>query len=57
MGVELAGILHGLGALTTQLYRGDLFLRGSDDDFRKTLADEMRTRGVYLLFMTDFPSI
>ena len=36
--VEFAGILHGLGARVTQLYRGPLFLRGFDDDVRAHLA-------------------
>jgi glutathione reductase (NADPH) len=57
IGVEFAGIFHGLGARTTQLYRGELFLRGFDDDIRKTLADEMRKRGVDLRFMTDITDI
>jgi glutathione reductase (NADPH) len=48
--VEFAGILHGLGVAVTQLYRGPLFLRGFDDDVRRTLADEMRKRGVDLRF-------
>ena len=50
IGVEFAGIFNGLGAQTTQLYRGELFLRGFDDDIRKTLADEMRKRGIDLRF-------
>jgi glutathione reductase (NADPH) len=57
IGVEFAGIFHGLGAHTTQLYRGELFLRGFDDDIRKTLADEMRKRGVDLRFNTDIAKI
>ena len=57
IGVEFAGIFHGLGAQTTQLYRGELFLRGFDDDIRKTLADEMRKRGVDLRFNTDIRKI
>ena len=52
IGVEFAGIFHGLGAQTTQLYRGDLFLRGFDDDIRRTLADEMLKRGVDVRFKT-----
>ena len=32
--VEFAGIFNGLGAKTTQLYRGPLFLRGFDADIR-----------------------
>jgi glutathione reductase (NADPH) len=57
VGVEFAGIFHGLGVDTTQLYRGDLFLRGFDDDIRKILADEMRKRGVDLRFNTDLVKI
>jgi glutathione reductase (NADPH) len=50
IGVEFAGIFHGLGAHTTQLYRGKSFLRGFDDDIRLALADEMRKRGIDLRF-------
>ncbi len=48
--VEFAGIFHGLGAEVVQLYRGPLFLRGFDHDLRKTLAEEMRKKGVDLRF-------
>ncbi len=48
--VEFAGILHGMGAQVTELYRGPLFLRGFDDDVRETLADEMRKKGMDLRF-------
>ena len=57
IGVEFAGIFHGLGAETTQLYRGELFLRGFDDDIRNTLADEMRKRGIDLRFKADITKI
>ena len=57
IGVEFAGIFHGLGAETTELYRGELFLRGFDDDIRKTLADEMRKRGINLRFNADIARI
>ena len=57
IGVEFAGIFNGLGAHTTQLYRGELFLRGFDDDIRKTLADEMRKRGIDLRFNSRITSI
>jgi glutathione reductase (NADPH) len=57
IGVEFAGILHGMGAAVTQLYRGELFLRGFDDDVRSTLASEMRKRGVDLRFGTDVTRI
>ena len=57
IGVEFAGIFNGLGAQTTQLYRSELFLRGLDDDIRKTLADEMRKRGIDLRFNSRITSI
>lgn len=57
IGVEFAGILHGLGAHITQLYRGELFLRGFDDDIRRTLAEEMRKRGIDLRFNRDIKRI
>jgi len=57
IGVEFAGIFHGLGAHTTQLYRGASFMRGFDDDIRTTLAVEMRKRGVDLRLETDIHTI
>ena len=57
IGVEFAGILHGLGAQTVQLYRGELFLRGFDDDLRITLAGEMRKRGIDVRFGADITQI
>jgi glutathione reductase (NADPH) len=50
---EFAGIFHGLGVKVAQLYRGDLFMRGFDDDLRVMLADEMHKRGVDLRFKAD----
>ena len=55
--VEFAGILHGLGVDTTLVYRGELFLRGFDAETREILAEEMRNKGVKLLFNTDINSI
>ena len=55
--VEFAGIFHGMGAHTTQLYRGDLFLRGFDGDLRRALAREMRKRGIDLRFGADVARI
>ena len=45
---EFAGILHGLGCQVTQIYRGDLFLRGFDGDIRQFVAEQMRGQGVDL---------
>ena len=50
IGVEFAGIFHGLGAHVNLVHRGPLFLRGFDDDMRRTLADEMRKRKIELHF-------
>jgi glutathione reductase (NADPH) len=50
IGVEFAGIFHGLGAKVTLVHRGPLFLRGFDDDLRQTLAGEMRKREIELHF-------
>jgi glutathione reductase (NADPH) len=48
--VEFAGIFSGLGSRVTLAHRGDLFLRGFDDDIRRGLAAEMPKRGVTLRF-------
>ena len=55
--VEFAGIFHGLGVDTTLIYRGPLFLRGFDDDLREKLAEEMRKKGIKLLFNTNISTI
>jgi glutathione reductase (NADPH) len=52
IGLEFAGIFHGLGAHVTVVHRGDIFLRGFDDDLRSGLAVEMRQRGIDLRFET-----
>jgi glutathione reductase (NADPH) len=48
--VEFAGIFRGLGARVTLVHRGNLFLRGFDDDLRAALAAEMRKRDIDLRF-------
>ena len=55
--VEFAGIFHGLGVDTTLVYRGDLFLRGFDQEMREFLAGQMRQKGTKLLFNTRINSI
>jgi glutathione reductase (NADPH) len=57
IGVEFAGIFHGLGVEVTQLYWEALFLRGFDDDCRKSLAGEMRKKGIDLRFNADIEKI
>ena len=57
IGVEFAGIFAGLGAQVTQIYRGELFLRGFDQDVREHLATEMRRGRVDLRFETNITRI
>lgn len=55
--VEFAGILAGLGVETTLLYRGDMFLRGFDDDVRHFTLQEMRKKGIDLRFNVTIDSV
>lgn len=55
--VEFAGIFNGLGADTSLLYRGDLFLRGFDKAVRTHLVQELTKRGLQLEFNTDIVQI
>ena len=55
--VEFASIFNGLGARTSLLYRGDLFLRGFDKAVRLHLQDELNKRGVDLQFNSDITRI
>ena len=54
---EFAGIFNGLGAQVTQLYRGELFLRGFDQDIRRHAAREIAKSGVDLRFNSQVTSI
>ena len=55
--VEFAGIFNGLGAHTTQLYRGPMFLRGFDADIRAHAAREIAKSGVDLRFGVNVTAI
>ena len=55
--VEFAGIFQGFGSETHLLYRGDLFLRGFDQDIREFTAAEMTKKGVNLQFNTNVTAI
>jgi glutathione reductase (NADPH) len=57
IGLEFAGIFHGLGAKTRLLHRGPLFLRGFDDDVRQAMAAEMPKKGIELRFNVEIESI
>jgi glutathione reductase (NADPH) len=55
--VEFASIFHGLGAETTLMYRGDMFLRGFDGSVRTHLHEELAKRGMGIRFNTDIERI
>jgi len=48
--IEMAGILNGLGVDTTLVYRGDLFLRGFDEEVRTFVKEEVLKKGIKLKF-------
>ncbi|HEX8592923.1 MAG TPA: glutathione-disulfide reductase [Pseudomonas sp.] len=48
--VEFASIFHGLGAETTLMYRGEMFLRGFDSSVRTHLHEELTKRGMDVRF-------
>jgi glutathione reductase (NADPH) len=52
IGVEFAGIFHGMGARVTLVHRRALLLSGFDDDVREVLGSEMQKRGVELRMQT-----
>ncbi len=55
--VEFAGIFAGLGAKTELIYRGDLFLRGFDEEVRQFVAKEVTKKQVKLNFNCDIKAI
>jgi glutathione reductase (NADPH) len=55
--VEFASIFHGLGASTTLLYRGELFLRTFDRAVREHLRDEFLRKKLDLRFKVDIVAI
>jgi len=48
--IEMAGILNGLGVDTTLVYRGNLFLRGFDEEVRAFVKEEVLKKGIKLQF-------
>lgn len=54
---EFASIFHGLGCEVTQLYRGELFLRGFDRGIREHIALTLRAKGLDLRFNADVERI
>lgn len=55
--VEFASIFQGLGAQTSLLYRGEMFLRGFDGAVRRHLREELDKKGLDLQFNSDIERI
>ena len=55
--VEFASVFHGLGSQTQLAYRGDLFLRGFDNDVREHLHQELLKKDMTLRFNCDVQRI
>jgi glutathione reductase (NADPH) len=55
--VEFAGIMNGMGAEVTQLYRSEKILRGFDEDVRDVLSAEIVKKGIDLRVNTNITSI
>jgi len=55
--VEFAGILRGLGCEVTQLYRGEMILRGFDTETAAFLVEQMRHKGIDLRLQSDIARI
>jgi glutathione reductase (NADPH) len=52
IGLEFAGILHGLGVDVTIVHRGPRLLRGFDEDLEMGVAEAMSARGIKLMLNT-----
>lgn len=55
--LEFASIFNGLGSETHVSYRGDLFLRGFDQEVREHMRDLMAGKGVKLHFNTNLQAV
>lgn len=55
--LEFASIFNGLGSETHLSYRGELFLRGFDQEVREHVRDSMLDKGVQIHFNSDVQSI
>ncbi len=54
---EFAGIFKGMGVDVTQIYRGDMILRGYDMEVREAIVAHMRDRGMNVLLDTDVAKV
>ena len=55
--IEFASIFHGLGCESTLVYRGDLLLRGFDQEVREHIAETLTNKGLDLRFNADVARI
>jgi glutathione reductase (NADPH) len=55
--VEFACLMQRLGVRVTLVYRGEMILRGFDDDVRRTLTEAMLRSGIEILTRADLVSI
>jgi glutathione reductase (NADPH) len=55
--LEFAGILNGLGAEVTVVYRRTGVLRGFDDDVRTAVQEELEAKGITFVFETVFERV
>lgn len=54
---EFATIFNGLGSTVTQYYRGEMILRGFDDDIQKHVCTCMKNRGIDIHLEKDVAAI
>ena len=57
VGVEFATIFAGLGVDTTLVYRGDMVLRGFDQDLREGLDAGLEARGIKRIYQTNVKAL
>jgi glutathione reductase (NADPH) len=55
--VEFATIFAGLGVETTIVYRGDMVLRGFDQDMREGLDAGLQSRGIRVIYQTNVKAL
>lgn len=55
--LEFASIFKGLGSEVEVIYRGDLFLKGFDDDVRQHLKQSFEAQGIKLRFNSNIKAI
>jgi glutathione reductase (NADPH) len=57
IGVEFAGIMHGLGAQVTQIIRDRMVLRGFDEEIRAQVQEGMITKGIEVVAGVKSPTM